>query len=78
MEYGPLLFNIALIKLFYECEDSNIANYGDDTTPYACGENVRVVLISSVEEKLLGITTNYELKFEKLITGICNKASHKK
>ena len=32
---------------------------------------------SSVEEKLLGITLDSELKFEKHITDICNKASQK-
>ena len=32
-----------------------------------------VVLTSSVEEKLLGITLDSELKSEKQITGICNK-----
>ena len=36
-----------------------------------------VVLTSSAEEKLLGITLDSELKFEKHITGICNKASQK-
>ena len=41
---GPLLFNIDLTDLFYECEDSNIDNYADDTTPYACRENTRVVI----------------------------------
>ena len=34
-----------------------------------------VVLTSSVEKKLLGITLDSELKFEKHITGIFNKAS---
>ena len=45
---GPLLFDISLTDLFYECEDSNFANYVDDTTPYACGENVRVVNIGII------------------------------
>ena len=36
-----------------------------------------VVLASSVEEQLLGITLDSELKFEKQITDICNKASQK-
>ena len=36
-----------------------------------------VVLTSSVQEKLLGITLDSELKFEKHITEICNKASQK-
>ena len=119
---GPLLFNIDLTDLFYQCEDSNIVNYVDDTTPYACGENMKVaiselqslafrlfklfennhmkanpekshillsnkktekvkindvVLTSSAEEKLLGITLDSELKFEKHVTDICNKASQK-
>ena len=119
---GPLLFNIDLTDLFYECEDSKITNYADDTTPYVCGENIRVVisglqslafrlfkwfesnhmkanpgksnillsnkktekvkindvvLNSSVEEKLLGITLDSELKYEKHITDVCNKTSQK-
>ena len=36
-----------------------------------------VVLSSSVEETLLGITLDSELKFEKHITDICNKVSQK-
>ena len=36
-----------------------------------------VVLTSNVEEKLLGITLDSELKFEKHMTDICNKASQK-
>ena len=34
-----------------------------------------VVLTSSVEERLVGITLDSEFKFEKHITDICNKAS---
>ena len=41
---GPLLCNIDLIDLFYECEDSNIANYDNDTTPYAYAEDIRAVI----------------------------------
>ena len=29
---GPLLFNIGLIDLFFECDDTEIASYADDTT----------------------------------------------
>ena len=116
------MINIDLIDLFYECEDSNIINYADDTTPYACGENIRAfiselqsltfrlfkwfeknhmkaspgkfhillsnkktekvtinddVLNSSVEEKLLGITLDSELKFEKQVTRVCKKTSQR-
>ena len=41
IEYGVLqgsvlgsLFDIDLIDLFYWCEDSSIANYAEDKTPY--------------------------------------------
>ena len=29
-----------MIDLFYECEDSNVANYTDDTTSYSCATNI--------------------------------------
>ena len=41
---GPLLFNIVLIDLFYECEESNIASYADDTTPYSCTSDIQTVI----------------------------------
>ena len=37
-----------------------------------------IVLTSSIAEKLLGITLNSELKFEKTHTGIRNKNSQKR
>ena len=41
---GPLLFNIYIIDLFYECEGSDIVNYADDTTSYACGDDISTVI----------------------------------
>ena len=41
---GPLLFNIDLIDLFYECEESSIASYSDDTTPYSCARDTQTVI----------------------------------
>ena len=41
---GPLLFNIDLINLFYKCEESIIASYADDTTPYSCARNTQTVI----------------------------------
>ena len=46
---GPLIFNIYLADLFLFIEDSGIANYADDNTPYALGENINSV-ISQLEE----------------------------
>ena len=41
---GPLLFNIYMCDLFLcDCE-SNIINYADDTTLYACEPNMNLVL----------------------------------
>ena len=34
--FGPLLLNIDLIDLYYECEERNIASYTDDTSPCSC------------------------------------------
>ena len=31
---GSILFNINMTDLFCECEDSNVASYVHDTTPY--------------------------------------------
>ena len=52
-------------------EKSHILLNTENTEKVAIND---VVLISSVEEKLLSITLNFELKFEKYITGICSKA----
>ena len=49
---GPLLFNIDLIDLFYECEESDNASYADDTTPNSCGTDTQ----SAIAE--LQITAN--------------------
>ena len=51
---GPLLFNIDLIDLFYECEGSNVASYADDTTPYSCARDTETVIseLKSISNKL--------------------------
>ena len=36
-----------------------------------------LIFLSNKKAELLGITLDLELKFEKHITGICNKASQK-
>ena len=37
---GPLLFNIYLNDLFYIAESTNVCNFPDDTTFYACDKDV--------------------------------------
>ena len=51
---GPLLFNIDLIDLFFEYDDSEIASYTDDTTPYSCVDDIPSVItqLQSTASKL--------------------------
>ena len=61
---GPLLFNIYLSDLFLFTKDSNIANYADDNSPYACKKDNESV-ISTLEEDsgiLLNWVANNALK----------------
>ena len=46
---GPLLFNIYLIDLFFTIEDTDIASYADDNTPYMSSDTIEG-LIQSLEE----------------------------
>ena len=50
---GPLLFNIILADLFFTL-NTEIANYADDTTPYAVSDNIDY-LISSLEKSSKGL-----------------------
>ena len=56
---GPILFNINMIDFFYECEDSNIASYADDRTPYSPSTD-----IPSVALKLQASVNNIFCWFE--------------
>ena len=40
----PLLFNINSIDFFFECDDSEIAIYADDTTPYSWAGSIPSVI----------------------------------
>ena len=33
-----------MIDLFYGCEENDIANYAEDTTPYSCGTHIPTVI----------------------------------
>ena len=42
---GPILFNINMIDLFYECKDSSVASYADDTTLYSYATDIPSVAL---------------------------------
>ena len=45
---GPLIFNIDMADLFLFMDESDIANYADDNTPYALGKDI-ISVISKLE-----------------------------
>ena len=60
----PLLFNIDLIDLFFECDDSEIASYADNTTPYSCNNGIPSVIaqLQSTASKPFSWFTNNDMK----------------
>ena len=41
---GPLLFNVFICDMFYFLEDSDIANYADNSTQYNADKNIEFVV----------------------------------
>ena len=50
---GPLLFNIYLSDLFLFNEDTDIANYADDNSPYACKSDMDAVIVQLEEDSMI-------------------------
>ena len=61
---GPLLFNINMMDLFYECEENDIANYADDTTPYSWGNDISTVIseLQAISTKVFNWFGNNHMK----------------
>ena len=73
---GPLLFNIYMNDIFWFTPDINIANYADDTTPYAIEDSTQqliTILEQNTEKILEWYSDNYmksnEDKCHLLVTG---------
>ena len=65
---GPLLFNIYMCDLFLcDCE-TNIINYADDTTLYACEPNMDLVL-SKLEKDTSTVFTWFQNNYLKANSG---------
>ena len=50
---GPLLFNICLNDLFYPTESTEACNFVDDTTVFACDENLSSLIKRLEHDSLL-------------------------
>ena len=49
-----LIFNTDLIDLFFECEESNVASYAYDITPYSCARETQKVNSESLTNFFTG------------------------
>ena len=67
--FGPLLFNIYINDLFCT-ELTNVCNYADDTTFYACGSDI-CHLIKRLEHDLPLATEWFESNYIKLNEDKC-------
>ena len=41
---GPLLFNMYINDLFFEFTETEVCNFADDTTPYACDQDLKTLI----------------------------------
>ena len=68
---GPLLFNIYINDLFFVLNETEICNFADDTTPYACDKSLENV-ISRLERDSLEAIIWFENNYMKLNTEKCH------
>ena len=64
---GPLLFNIYLNDLFYPVESTNVCNFADDTTFYACDKDSNSLINRLEHDRYLAIEwfENYSMKLNQ-------------
>ena len=62
---GPLLFNVFINDLFYLDLESEICNYADDTTIYACDKSIDTVIV-----KLKDDLPKFLAKFQMMFLGL--------
>ena len=68
---GPILFNIYLNDLFFILETTEVCNFADDTTPFACSTELKDVLISLKHDTVLAISW-FDSNYMKLNTDKCD------
>ena len=68
---GPLLFNIFLKDLFFIADSTDIANYADDSTPFATANDIDS-LIASLEEASKSLFTWFDNNLMKSNADKCH------
>ena len=68
---GPILFNIYINDIFYILQDTDICNFADDTTPFACDLDIKEVLRRLEHDSALAISW-FESNYMKLNTDKCH------
>ena len=68
---GPLSFNIYINDLFFLTGDSNVCNYGDDTTFYACDSDLDNLILRLENDSVLS-TERFECNYMKLNQNNCH------
>ena len=68
---GPLLFNIYLNDLFWINDETSVCNFADDTTFYACDQDLESVLRRLEHDSLLAIEW-FENNYMKLNADKCH------
>ena len=68
---GPLLFNIFINEIFLFVNNTNICNYADDTTIYACSSDLNAI-INSLEKDSSVLAEWFSENFMKLNRDKCH------
>ena len=68
---GPVLLNIFLNDLFFFFNDIQVCNFADDTTPFACSQNLAELVKKLEENSDLGINC-FQNNYMKLNTDTCH------
>ena len=68
---GPLLFNIYINYLFFQFTETEVCNFADDTTSYACDQDLKI-LIQKLEQDSLKAIMWFENNYMKLNEDKCH------
>ena len=72
---GPLLFNIYLNDLFYLAESTEVCNFADDTTFFACDKDLKTLISRLEHDSHLAIEW-FESNYTKLNQNKCHLYKH--